>query len=147
MTTIFEDLKQSGVVIWVRKVRLEKKLSKNSETHGNKRKICKEGQVYMTTIFEDLKQGGVVIWVRKVRKVRLKNKLFGVESKFNVRVWVNHFFLPSITYFTFPKATIYQAISTPPHLLIFDVADQRNTSLAAPGALAHRLQRRTACNT
>ena len=35
-------------------------------------------------------------------------------------------FLRSITYFTFPKATIYQAISTPPHLLIFDLADQRN---------------------
>ena len=27
------------------------------------------------------------------------------------------------------------------------VATARNTSLAAPGALAHRLQRRTACNT
>ena len=70
MTTIFEDLKQGGVVIWVRKVRkvrLELKLFKKFETHGNKSKICKVGQDCKTTIFEDLKQGGVVIWVRKVR--------------------------------------------------------------------------------
>ena len=57
-----------------KKGKIGKKLSKNLEAHGNKSKICKEGQVCMTTIFE----------VRKVRKVRLKNKLFGVESKFNV---------------------------------------------------------------
>ena len=44
-----------------KKGKIVKKLSKNSETHGNKSKICKEGQVCMTTIFEDLKQGGVVI--------------------------------------------------------------------------------------
>ena len=28
-----------------------------------------------------------------------------------------------------------------------ELENQQNTSLAAPGALAHRLQRRTACNT
>ena len=54
---------------------MEKKLSKKLETHGNKSKICKEGQVCMTTIFKDLKQDGVVIWVRKVRKVRLRKEL------------------------------------------------------------------------
>ena len=32
-----------------------------------------------------------------------------------------------------------------PHSLIIEY--KKNTSLAAPGALAHRLQRRTACNT
>ena len=50
-----------------KKGKIGKKLSKKSETHGNKSKIGKGHQVCMTTIFEDLKQGGVVIWVRKVR--------------------------------------------------------------------------------
>ena len=58
-----------------KKGKIGKILSKKSETHGNKSKICKEGQDCKTTIFEDLKQGGVVIWVRKVRKVRLEKKL------------------------------------------------------------------------
>ena len=50
----------------VKKVMIEKKMSKKSVTHNNK------SETAWHQFFKDLKQGEVVICVRKVRKVRLK---------------------------------------------------------------------------
>ena len=41
-----------------KKGKIGRKLSKKLETHGNKSKIGKGGQVSMKTILKDLKQGG-----------------------------------------------------------------------------------------
>ena len=41
-------------------LRLKKHIVKKMETHGNKSKIGKGGQVSMKTFVKDLKQGGVV---------------------------------------------------------------------------------------
>ena len=86
-TTIFEDLKQGGLVIWVRKVRkvrLEKYCPKNRRPMVIRVRFVRKDKTARqqffkisnkTTNFADLKQGDEVLWVRKIRsKNEFSNK-------------------------------------------------------------------------
>ena len=69
-----------------KKGKIGKKNSKKLETHSNKSKIGKGGQVSMKTLFKDLKQGGVVICLRNVRMVRLEKNCPKIWRPMVIRV-------------------------------------------------------------